>query len=349
MPNATAPWTVDANAFPFDGTDAEKLRFLVRYAILAPSGHNTQPWRFRLKDEVGGASLELWTDQSRALPVVDPDDRALVISCGAALFHLRLAARRFGSAGSVRRLPDPAEGGLLACVDLGGPHVPTPEEEALFAAIPERRTTRRPFESEPLPQPLLDALVDAAEMEGAWLAVETELEQKAKLASLVEEGDRIQMADPAFRDELAEWIRRRGGSTGDGLTSYAFGVPKVLDIATPVFAAVLRHLDLGEGQGEKDRELAEVAPALLVLGTDGEGRESWLRAGEALARVLLRAQAEGVVAAFFNQPIEVPTLRSRLRAIIGPEGYPQILLRVGRAPKIDPAPRRPAEDVIENA
>jgi len=345
MTDAIAPWSVDADAFPADGTDAEKLHFLVRYAVLAPSGHNTQPWRFRVTD----TTVELWADRSRALPVVDPDDRALVISCGAALLHLRLAARHFGYAGMVHRLPDPAEPDLLARFQLGAPHASTPEEDALFDAIPERRTTRRPFESDPIPLSTLDALVAAAVTEGAWLEVVTKPEQKEEIATLVAQGDRAQMADPAFRDELAAWIRREGGDTGDGLTGYAFGVPKALDLATPAFAAAVRYIDMGEQQAAKDRALTEAAPALVVLGTAADEPLAWLRTGEALARVLLRARANGIVAAFLNQPIEVQPLRPRLRAALGREDYPQILVRIGRGPEIDPAPRRPPEEVTEDA
>lgn len=347
MTDATAPWSVDADAFPADGPDAERLRYLVRYAVLAPSGHNTQPWRFRIAQGEDGDAVLLLADRARALPVVDPDDRALVISCGAALFHLRLAARRFGFTGDVQRLPDPDERDLLARFRLGAPHTPIPEEEALFDAIPERRTTRRPFEPDPIPEATLHALVAAAEAEGAWLAVVTDPSQKTDVAALVAQGDRAQMADPAFREELSAWIHREGSGTGDGLTGYAFGVPRALDLATPAFAAVVRYVDMGEQQSDKDRELAEAAPALLVLGTARESPLAWLRAGEALARVLLRARADGVVAAFLNQPIEVGTLRPRLSAVLGRGGHPQILLRIGRGPQLDPSPRRPAEAVTE--
>ena len=105
---------------------------------------------------------------------------------------------------------------------------------------------------------------------------------------------------------------------------------------------------MGEQQADKDRALTEAAPALVVLGTDSDEPLAWLRAGEALARVLLRARASGIVAAFLNQPIEVQPLRPRLRAALDREGYPQILVRIGRGPEIAPAPRRPPEEVTED-
>ena len=74
-------WHIAAEAFPRAGEPEQQLRYLAAYAILAPSIHNTQPWRFRLGDE----HVELWSDETGGLPVVDPLGRELVISCGAAL------------------------------------------------------------------------------------------------------------------------------------------------------------------------------------------------------------------------------------------------------------------------
>src|SRR5215203_4841061 len=104
------PWKVSDDIFPMSGEAQEKLRFLLNYAVLAPSGHNTQPWLFRLS----GDEVELYADRTRGLPVVDPEDRALNISCGAALLYLRIAIRHFGYAGKVETFPSPDETDLLA-------------------------------------------------------------------------------------------------------------------------------------------------------------------------------------------------------------------------------------------
>ena len=85
-------WNVSENEFPSEGTTRDKLKFVLNYAILAPSGHNTQPWLFKIVDD----KIELYADRTRSLPVVDPDDRELTISCGAALYHIQLAIRHFG-------------------------------------------------------------------------------------------------------------------------------------------------------------------------------------------------------------------------------------------------------------
>ena len=107
---AADPWRVDESDFPRYGQAAEKLRFLLRYAVLAPSGHNTQPWRFVIE----GESVLLYADRERRLPVADPDDRELTMSCGAALAQLLVAIHHFGLTAEVEELPRLLDPDLLA-------------------------------------------------------------------------------------------------------------------------------------------------------------------------------------------------------------------------------------------
>lgn len=289
-------WNVSEEGFPVQGEPKEKLRFVLNYAVLAPSGHNTQPWLFRLS----GDKVELYADRTRGLPVVDPEDRALTISCGAALFYLRVAPRHFGYAGEVETFPDPEEPDLLARVRLGVEQGAAEEEQRLFRAIPKRHSNRQAFEDRQVPEQLLCTLQAAAWEKGAWLYIAEEADAKHKIADLISEGDRIQHADKRFRRELAAWMH--SNRSRDGVPGYVFGFGDIMSAAGPL---MVRTFDMGSGQAAKDRQLAEGSPVLAVLGTEGDTPADWLAAGQALARVLLRAQAEGVSASFVNQPIEV--------------------------------------------
>jgi hypothetical protein len=327
--------------FPLTGTPTEQLRAALKYAVLAPSSHNTQPWLFR----VSGNEVALYADRSRGLPVVDPDDRELVISCGAALFQLRIALRHFGCAVTADLAPDPTDPDLLARVRLSGSHEPTDEEHALFAAIARRRTTRLPFADRPLSADLITALAAAAAQEGAWLSLLKSPRLRNRAADLVAQGDRLQMTDQHFRRELAAWLRPNRSRRDDGMPGMALGFGDIMSAVGPL---VVRTFDLGEGRAARNRELALCSPALAVLGTAGDGPVDWLAAGQALARVLLRAEVEGVTASFLNQPIEVPELRAPLQALAGASGHPQLLLRLGYKPTtaLRATPRRSVEDVL---
>jgi hypothetical protein len=336
------PWLVDPAGFGGCAGPAERLAFLVTYAVLAPSAHNTQPWLFRL---VGADTLDLRADRTRALPVVDPAGRALTISCGAALANLAGAAAALGEAIEVALLPDPADPDLLARIVALGPRPPLVTAQRLLRAMTARRTTRIAFAADLPPAPLRYEAIAAAEaapgMRLHW--VEAAATRHA-IAELVAEGDRRQFADAAFRHELAVWMRARHGASRDGMSGSAFGMP---DVATSAAALVVRSFDLGAGQAARDQALADGSPVLAVLASEGDGPADWLAAGQAMQRALLAVTAGGFTASFLNQPIEVAALRPRLAQVVGAAGMPQILMRIGRAPKPVPAARRPVRDVLK--
>ena len=316
------------------GTWSDEVMALIGKAVLAPSSHNTQPWFFLL----GEPHVDLLADRTRALPVNDPEDRELTISCGCALMNLLLAAAASGFHVENRLLPDPDDPDWFARVSLtrGSPESVPEAELARF--IEMRRTCRTRFESRPVAQDIVAALTAAAEGEGAWLRPLLGDSVRDQAIALVVEGDAEQWADPEWRRELAAWMHRP--SEGDGLP--------VSTLVAPVTQMIVRHFDMGGGTGSKDRELAQSSPLLAVLGTDGDSPRDWLLAGQALQRVLLVSGGHGLRASYLNQPIQVASLRPRLTELLGGGGFPQILLRFGYASNpLPPAPRRPLEDVVQ--
>lgn len=308
------------------------LQWLDR-AALAPSSHNTQPWRFR----VGPDFVDLLVDRRRALPVADPEHRELVISCGAALLQLCVAAAHDGAGADVTLLPRAGEPDLLASVRW---NVVPPDAElaALSHAIEGRRTWRRRFASAEVSAAAQRALVAAAAAHGGWLHVVTGNADRRAVGALVAEGDAAQWRDPAWRRELAGWLHP--AASGDGLT--------VPGLVAPLAQFVVRTFDLGRRVGAKDQGLAVGSPLLAVLGTGGDTVRDWIEAGQALARLLLVAGTLGLQASYLNQPVEVPALRAKLRERCGRPGFPQLLLRLGVPDGASaPAPRRPLHEVVE--
>lgn len=310
---------------------ARELQGLVRAASLAPSSHNTQPWLLRLC----GWSIELLADRTRALPVNDPLDRELTISCGCALLNLRVAAAAAGLQAEVETLADEAEGDLLARVRLARTPAPLSDAE-LESAIAERRTCRERFAATAVDAQTSQALVEAAASEGATLTVLERSDQRLGVAALVAEGDAMLWANPSWRRELAAWMHPR--RRGDGLT--------LPTLAVPVAQAVVRTFDMGGGVAAKDRQLADESPVLAVLATEGDSPRDWLAAGQALQRVLLLGVRRGLQASFLNQPVQVAALRPSLQQLAGCPGHAQLLLRIGVPVRALPAaPRRPLSQI----
>lgn len=313
-------------------TGVPDLQALVQAASLAPSSHNTQPWLFRLE----GWTIDLLADRTRALPVNDPDDRELTISCGCALFNLRIAAAAAGLEARVELLPDPADADLLARVRLA-PAADAQANAELSAAMTERRTYRQRFANTAVDLAVLGSLVNAVTGEGATLTTLDTSDQRLAAAALVAEGDAALWANPSWRRELAAWMHPR--RRGDGLTLPA--------LALPVAQMVVRTFDMGHGVAGKDRQLADESPVLAVLATERDMPRDWLAAGQALQRLLLVGVRLGLQASYLNQAIQVAALRPKLQQLTGRPGYAQLLLRIGAPTQSLPAaPRRPLSAVL---
>ena len=280
-------------------------------AVCAPSSHNTQPWSFAVQDD---QVVELVADRSHALPVNDPQDRELVISCGAALLNLRVAAEEHGLRADVLCGPS---GDLLARDRLTrvGEH----DTGRLAAAIRARHTHRGPFTDRPLPPGLGEDLRAAAAQEEIGLVVVDPGPVREGLADLVDEGDRQQFADPSWRRELASWLKP--ATAGDGLP--------VARVAGAVTRLAVTRLDLGRSTGVKDAGLVREAPLVAVLWTAADAPADWLATGQGLERVLLTAAGRGVMAGFANQPWQVCSLRPQLTRLLGLTGHPQAVVRLG--------------------
>jgi hypothetical protein len=323
---AVTPWGLDEGEFYEIESQREQVEFLLRYAILAPSGHNSQPWTFRITDD----GVEIYADYSRRLPVADPGDRELVMSIGAAITNLRVAAAHFGIETSVLYQPVFDEALPLAMVSLRETCAPDDRLARLFPAIRLRRTNRWKFMQRPVDIKTLTELFDL--MTEFPQAVRLVLPQdKRRAARLVEEGNREQWARVEFREELADWMRGHGAA--DGL------------LAPPLAPWVVRHFDVGPAR--RDREQAEAAAALLAV-TAEDDRVSLVQAGEVLERVLLTITLCGLQYSFFNLAIGVVNLRRRLWDLLGSRHPPQVLLRIGHARRLlrGGTPRRGLDTVL---
>lgn len=324
--------------FPIGGTIRDQYAAALRFAVRAPSVHNTQPWFCRIR----GGRLEVHADERRRLRVADPDGREQLMSCGALVEHLHLVLRRFGFEGTVAQSPG-GSGSLVATVDLGGARRVDPLDRALFEALLRRRTNRRPFRRRPVPESVLERASRRALQRGARLGVLRDPVERALLAQLVSEADRRQMANRAFRRELASWLRPPGARRRDGIPASAGKGPALL---RPVAPLLVRTFELGRGVAAFDRQLASGSPVLALLWTRADDRSAWIDAGRALSRVLLSLVADGLAASFLNQATEVPAVRAEVEAAFSRGERAQAILRIGYGSVVPETPRRAVSAIL---
>ncbi len=313
------------------------LQELVRFATLAPSGHNTQPWRFRIEpDRIG-----LLPDFARRTPIVDPDDHHIFVGLGCAAENLVLAA---AATGRVAEMESAApQNGAIAFRFRSG----KPSESALFTAIPHRQSTRGDYDGTTISTADLRMLATAAEMPGVQTILITERKGIDRVRDLVVTGNTTQMSDVAFIRELKHWLRynpRDAMRTGDGLFSVASGTP-----ALPSWAGPLLFDRLVTAETENKRyasQLAASAGVAVFVGASADP-DHWMRVGRACQRFALQATALGLKCAFINQPVEVPGLRPELASLVGAVGQrPDLVMRFGRGPALPFSARRPTSAVL---
>ncbi|MEU0754205.1 Acg family FMN-binding oxidoreductase [Streptomyces albogriseolus] len=322
--------------------DEKTVTTLVAEATLAPSMHNAQPWRFRFL--TGERLLLLHADLERAMPRSDPGDRALHIGCGAALLNMRVAAAHAGLAPDVRLLPEPQDPLLLAAVRLTEQTGRGRDDELarLHAAIRQRHTSRHPFAEKDLPEDVRTMLRDAAAREsatllfpGAWHA-ETVLD-------LIRDAESRDVMDADAREDLIRWTRlgAEADTAVDGVPEYAFG-PRKRDGRAPV-----RDFAGRRPVADRGTTTFEYTPHLALLSTSGDGPADWLRAGQALERVLLEATLADLATSLTSHALETPELRLLVRDPGSGTGQVQMVLRIGYGPRGPATPRRPVSDVLD--
>lgn len=321
-----------------DVPDPGTLRTVLHLATLAPSVHNSQPWRWR----VGPDGLHLFADMSRHLPRTDPDRRDLMLSCGAALHHCTVALAALGWHAKVHRLPDPQTPEHLAVIELA----PQPADEldvVLSAAIPRRRTDRRNYGCWPVPWGDIALMGARAARAGVMLR---QVDEIRRLHDVVVDAVSRRASDAGYLAELSAWSGRFGSVAGVPARNTPVPDPSA-PIPPRAFAGpALRQQTATPPQPDNS--------VVVALGTESDDDLARLRAGEATSLVLLSATAMGLASCPVTEPLEIPETRQAVRAdVFGGSGHPQMMVRVGWPPAgadpLPPTPRRPLADVADCA
>jgi len=309
-----SPWTIDERRYPASGAMDDKALFLLRYAVLAPSNQNTQPWRFSVR----GPTVDFFADPERHLPVADPDRRELHISVGCALENFLIAAEHFGLGHQVELQPDRHDPDLLARIHLEAAGEPSPERPSeLFDAILERRTTRMAFENREVPADGLARFQACSRADGIRLLLIDDPEAKAWIGQVIVETDERQLADPAWQQE-EERLRALG----------------TIEESASAFRC--------------DTEAFDSAPLFGVIVSLEDDPASRVRTGQVLERIYLTATAMGLSIQPVSQILELDAPRDVVADVLGlGAALPLQPFRLGFGDSHRrPSPRRPIEEVL---
>ena len=323
----TTPWSIHEPDFYEIDSFHDRMAFLLRYAVLAPSTRNTQPWSFRINQD----DVDVFADRSRGLTVVDPQERELLMSVGAAITNFRVAAAHFSFETTVLYHQLAGESSPVATISVFETGAPDARLVELFSSIRLRHTNRERFDGEPIEPDALARLCDVLDAFPHTFHIIMPYE-KERIADLVAYADRALRAQPGWREEAAAW------------TSH--DEPESRNLLTAASSWLSHHAH--GSKTKSDRALTTKASALVVV-TGEDDPIALIQTGEAVERVLLTITRVGLQYSFLNQPIEVEALRDRILTVIGTPVPAQLLIRIGYAPSVETAmPRRPLEQVINH-
>jgi hypothetical protein len=332
-----APWTLREADFPIGGTASERARYLLRYAILAPSTKNTQPWKFA----IAGDRIEILPDLTRWLRVSDPDRRELHISLGCALENLIVAADHFGYACDVIYGAS-ADGSPRAVASLtiapAAVRAARMRPAGLFEGLTTRQTIHDAFTARGVPISVQRQFAHLASDPDVRLLLTNERGTTHALAALSAEADVAELGDADYRRELARVV-------GEGVFGTPWPVSALGRIALP-------HLNNGASLARRDRTLMRETPLLGLIATRHDDRTSQVKAGQLFERICLLATILGLHVHPMSQALQIPTLRTQVARLSNePMFYPQQLFRIGyAAPRSRRhTPRRPVERVLIDA
>jgi hypothetical protein len=342
-----APWLdVDARAseirrpFEKDVTVSTQMRELVRYATLAASGHNTQPWQFTITETEN--VIDIHPDYTRHLAAVDPTDRELWISLGCALENLLIAARGSGYAASVTY---PGANDFIR-IELT---TDRPQTNKLFDAIPLRQNTRSEYDGQLIKTADFDQVQAVGLEPGVVLHFVTNPNELETVLEYVNQGNLSQYADKEFVNELLHWLRftkKEALASRDGLYTAASGNPQVPRWLGQMVVSNAKP----QQQADTDAKKLRSSSGAVVVASESEDKTAWVRTGQVYERLALTMTALNIKSAFLNQPIEVADVRRQFQSAIKlGNALPQLLVRFGYADGLPPSLRRPVEDVLLQA
>ena len=311
--------------------------FMIEQAIKAPSGHNTQPWLFK----IGDSEIAIYPDTTKALPVVDPDNRELFVSLGCAAENLCIAATHKGYATAMTVTAD----GIVKIKLLKQENI-TPED--LFPQIELRQTNRSVFNGRIIPAETITILNNISSQPGIGVHFFKNGTREFKtIAENVYQGNSRQMNNPDFKQELRLWMRynkKHQDQMYDGLSYAVFGAPNVpMFIAKAVISGSINEYS----QNKADRKKIVSSSHLVLLTSSENTVKQWINLGRILERILLVSTQMGIANAYLNQPNEEREISFEMAKSLGiVNEYPTVLLRMGYGKRVPYSLRRKLESFI---
>jgi hypothetical protein len=326
-------WEIKAKDFSDEWSDIHKLKFFAEYAILAPSGHNTQPWHFKKNRD----NLLLQADTSRSLPYSGLQANEPLVSLGSCLGILGLAAKGFGYNLSIKYT---SEEGSVARITIKEKTSPDP---SLLNAITSRVSNRSLYKEEKISKKDLE-IISQNGYKNVSIHIISNKKDINYLAEKTAESTIKIMGDKTFRAELSKWVRNNVTRQHDGMPGF------VQEIPTPpsmLAKHIIKNLNISKDQAKKDSNRMLATPCAILITVTNASSEALLNAGSLYARVCVLAAQHNIDTSGLGSAVVDPETKEAIVKTFKLPGQPMAIIRVGKATKAARhTPRWPLSSVI---
>jgi hypothetical protein len=306
----------------------EKIKFLLRYAILAPSTHNTQPWLFK----VTGDNCAIHYNPELKLKYADPKSRDLYISLGCAIENLIIAAKYYGLESAITYSANDNDDNLVATISFKEGENKS-DLAPLIETILHRVNTRGTFTKEKIdPSYLeqLESLINRCAENGVGVKIVADPMEIEKIAGLTQQGMRLAHSNKAFRREMSRWITSNYSRRNEGMIGYSMNMPGFISL---FLSRVIRWFNMGSIMGKINYLSVSTSPFVFVFTAPELRAETWIKLGRLAERLMLELQKDGYNTSIYLASIEIGDLYREVQKIIGAQDEPQFIFAAGRMNK----------------
>lgn len=319
-----------------------EIEKILEYATKAPSGHNTQPWKFLIKKD----EIQIHPDFNRALPIVDSDNHALYISLGCAAENAVLAAKNYGFSSNIE-IAKYNEGYNFIAIKLRKDK--TVEVDELFNSIDNRQVTRNAYSDRKIPSEDLKILLESFDFEGVRALTFTDSKAIRDLEPFIIEGSNLQFQNRDFVNELVSWIRfskKEVEQKRDGIWHASMGMPGV---GRMVGNIIMKKFVSAKSEAKRWKKQIIASAGFVLFTVEKNEVDHWVNLGRAFQRFGLTSTKLNINHAHINMPCEALSVRRKIGAHFNLKNeHPLLLIRLGYSEKMPYSYRRPLNEIIFN-
>jgi nitroreductase len=335
------PWSVKISDFYQQSTEIDKIKFLVNFGVLAPSSHNSQPWRF----EIAENEIKVFLETSRRLPNSDKNDRQSYISLGCAITNILIAADYYGFDCNVEYYLENDEF-LVAIIKITKkPQTLSAPADHLIFSVPNRLTNRNPYKDKLLSNAFFEEIQKYTDND-LEIHIIKDKDKKDKLADIALAASIYAMEDKNFRYELSQYVKSNITSSPIGMPCFGMGIPTLVSFIVPT---MIKYFNMNKLSRKKDEALLKKhTPVFVIIATRQDDKLHWIKTGQVYEKIALLATREGLSTAMWAAPIQINEFYKEFQKILNTNFRPQAFFRLGFPTKQTPhSPRLDTQEVLK--